>query len=54
MWYKICQHSKIDNLVGNLVIESFEQKIWKQIDYKKPSSTKQINRVQNILIEICK
>ena len=31
-----------------------EQNIRKQIDCKKPSSTKQVNRVQNICTETCK
>ena len=36
------------------VIERLEQSIRKQIDCKRPSSTKQMNRVQNIRTEICK
>ena len=36
------------------VIECLEQSIRKQIDFERPSSTKQMNRVQNIRIEICK
>ena len=32
----------------------FGTKHSKQTDYKKPSSTKQVNSVQNITIEICK
>ena len=36
------------------VIECLEQNIWKQIDCKRPSNTKQMNWVQNIHIEIQK
>ena len=36
------------------VIECLEQNIRKQIDCKRPSSTKQMNIVKNIRIEICK
>ena len=36
------------------VIECSEQNIRKQIDCKRPSNTKQINRLQNIRIEIWK
>ena len=36
------------------VIECLEQNIWKQIDCKRPSNTKQMNRLQNIRIEIWK
>ena len=36
------------------VIECFEQNIREQIDCKRPPSTKQINRVQNIRIDISK
>ena len=36
------------------VIESFEQDIEKQIDRKRPSRSKQMNRVQIIRTEICK
>ena len=36
------------------VIERLEQNIRKQIDRKKPSCTKQMNREQNIRIKICK
>ena len=36
------------------VIKCLEQNTRKQIDCKRPSSTKQINRMQNIRIEICK
>ena len=36
------------------VINYLVQNIKKQIDHKRPSSTKQMNRVQNIQIEICK
>ena len=32
--------------VFSKVIECLEQNIWKQIDCKRPSSTKQMNRVQ--------
>ena len=33
-------------------IECLEQNIRKQIDCKRPSNTKQMNRLQNIRIEI--
>ena len=33
------------------VIECLEQNIRKQIDYKRPSNIKQMNRVQNIRTE---
>ena len=36
------------------VMECLEQNIRKQINCKRPLSTKQINRVHNIGIEICK
>ena len=36
------------------VIECLEQNIQKQIDCKRPSNTKQMNRLQNIRIEIWK
>ena len=36
------------------VMECFEQNIRKQIDCKRPSSKKQMHRVQNIRIEVCK
>ena len=36
------------------VIENLEQNIRKQVDCKRPSGTKQMSRVQNIRIEICK
>ena len=36
------------------VIECLEQNIRKQIDYKRLSSTKQINRVKDIRLETCK
>ena len=35
-------------------IEYLEQNVRKQIDCKRPSSIKQMSRVQNIRIEICK
>ena len=35
-------------------IECLEQNIRKQIDCKRPSNTKQMNRLQNIRIEIWK
>ena len=40
--------------VFSKVMECFEQNIRKQIDCKRPSSKKQMNRVQNIRIEVCK
>ena len=40
--------------VFSKVIECLEQNIRKQIDCKKPSNTKQMNRLQNIRIEIWK
>ena len=36
------------------LIECLEQNIQKQINCKRPSSTKEMNRVQNIRIEIWK
>ena len=36
------------------VIECLEQNIRKQIDCKRPSNTKQMNRLQNIQIETWK
>ena len=42
---KICQRNEINSL---------EQNIRKQIDCKRPKSKKQMNRVQNIRIEIRK
>ena len=36
------------------VIECLEQNVRKQIDCKRPSNTKQMNRSQNIRIEISK
>ena len=36
------------------VIECLEQNIRKQIDWKRPSNTKQMNRLQNVRIEIWK
>ena len=36
------------------VIECLEQNIRKQIDCKRPSNTKQMNRLQNIRIEMWK
>ena len=40
--------------VFSKVIECLEQNIRKKIDWKRPSCTKQMNRVQNIPIEIWK
>ena len=40
--------------VFSKVMKCFEQNIRKQIDCKRPSSKKQMNRVQNIRIELCK
>ena len=40
--------------VFSKVVECLEQNVWKQIDYKRPSNTKQMNRVQNIWIEMWK
>ena len=36
------------------VVECLEQNIRKQIDCKRPSNTKQMNRVQNMRTEILK
>ena len=36
------------------IMECLEQNIRKQIDYKRPSNKKQMNRLQNIGIEIWK
>ena len=41
-------------VTGSKVIECLEQNIRKQIACKRPSSTKRMNRVQNIQIETCK
>ena len=48
------RNQQLSEYVFSKVIESLEQNIRKQIDSKRSSSTKQINRVQNIRIEICK
>ena len=52
------QHGETYNLVGTYVLskvmECLEQNIRKQVDFKNTSNTKQINRVQNIGIDICK
>ena len=40
--------------VFSKVVECLEQNIRNQIDYKRPSNTKQINWIQNIQIEIWK
>ena len=47
-------NQQLSSYVSSNVIECLEQNIQKQIDCKRPSSTKQMNRVQNIRIEICK
>ena len=47
-------NQRLSRYVSSNVIECLEQNIQKQIDCKRPSSTKQMNRVQNIRIEICK
>ena len=47
-WYQKCRY------VFSKVIECLEQNIWKQTDCKRLSSTKQMNRVKNIQIKICK
>ena len=49
----MCQHSEIKYLFSK-VIECLEQSIQKPINCKRPSSTKQMNKVQNIRIEIRK
>ena len=36
------------------VIKCLEQNIRKQIEFKRMLNTKEVNRLQNILIEICK
>ena len=48
------RNQQLSRYVFLKIIECFEQNIGKQIDCKIPSSTKQMNRVQNIRIEICK
>ena len=48
------RNQQLSEYVFSKVIESLEQNIRKQIDSKRSSNTKQINRVQNIRIEICK
>ena len=40
--------------VFSKVIECLEQNVWKQIDCKRPSNTKQMNWTQNIQIEMRK
>ena len=42
------------NYLFSEVIEYWQQNIWKQTDCKGPSSTKQMNRAQNIRIVTCK
>ena len=44
-------HSKY---VLSKVIKCLGQKIWKEISCKRPSSAKQMNRIQNICTETCK
>ena len=45
------QHSRY---VFSKVMECLEQNIRKQTDCKRPSNKKQMNRIQNVCIEICK
>ena len=47
-------NQELSKYVFSKVIECLEQNTRKKIDCKGPSSTKQMNRVQNILIEICR
>ena len=45
---------KLIRYVFSKVIECLEQNIRNQIDYKRPSNTRQINWIQNIQIEMWK
>ena len=47
-------NQQLSRYVFSKVIECLEQNIRKQIEYKRPSNTEQINRVQNIPTEIWK
>ena len=47
-------NQQLSRYVFSKVIKCFEQNIRKQIDCKRSSNTKQMNRVQNIRIEIWK
>ena len=47
-------NQQLTSYVFSKVIECLGKKTFKQIDCKGPSSTKQMNRVQNIRTEICK
>ena len=47
-------NQQLSRYVCSKVIECLEQNIRKQIDCKRPSSIKQMNRLQNIPIGICK
>ena len=49
---KCHQHSETNNLLGTCCKRTLEQNSWKQIDYEKPSNTKQTNRIQNTRIEL--
>ena len=48
------RNQQLSRCVFSKVIECLEQNTRKQIDCKRPTSTKQMNRVQNIPIKICK
>ena len=48
------QRNRQVNSYVSKVIECLEQNIRKQIDCKRPSSTKQMNRLHNIRTEIWK
>ena len=48
------RNQELSGYVFLKVIECLEQNIRRQIDCKRPSTTKQMNRVQNIRTEICK
>ena len=47
-------NQQLSRYVLSKLIKFLEQNIRKQINCKRPSSTKQINRKQNIGITICK
>ena len=41
-------NQQLSRYVFSKVMEYLEQNVRKQIDYKRPTNTKQMNRVQNI------
>ena len=50
----LIQWNRTLNRYVSKVIEYLEQNVWKQVDCKRPSNTKQMNRLQNIRIEMWK